>query len=496
MGTRQHRLQAVAVAAAAALGLAACSSTSTPRSAERSVSEDGTQAGASPGAIDETTAAPGTSGRRGTGAPSDPESGTSGGSSSTSRGTSAALPAKPLKGKPLKIGLMYSTDTNATLAAIGAKTTTADGRKIQDALLAHINRTGGLAGHPLRAAYHNVSATDTSTQISQKACTQWTEDDRVFVAFPAASIQENNILRHCLGKARIPAVYPNFYTETAESDFKASPLWFEPQSLSLESWARTYVKGLKQQGFFKGTKIGIVYDEAPAFTRVAKSVLLPALKAAGANIVSTATSSIYALNDLGPGNAQMSNAVLRFRTAGVTNVMFFEVWQGWFLFAQNANSQNYHPIYGLSGQNAAQIMIETGLVPLEQLRGSKLVGWNPGVDVGPPKTGVWPRLALCNKIFKDAGIAIAADGTQAHHGALAYCGGLLAFQDGARLAKGALTPESLAKGLEALGTKLQMANLPSARFGASRHYGAATWRPGSYNVACECFKYTAPQTKI
>ena len=404
--------------------------------------------------------------------------------------------AGPANKPPLKIGLMYSTDTNAALAAIGANTQTGDARKINGVVLDYINKTGGLAGHPLRAAFHNVSATDSSAVISQKACTQWTEDDHVFVAVPAASVQDNNVMRTCLARAGVPSIYPNFYNETPDSEYVKTPLWFETQSLSLEAWARTYVAGLDRQGFFKGSKVGLVYDEEARFTRVAEQVLIPALKKAGANVVSTARSHIHDANDLGSGSSQMSNIALKFRGAGVTHVMFFEVWQGWFMFAQNADSQGWYPTYGFSGQNAMQIMIESGLVPLRQLVGSKLVGWNPGVDTGPPSTGNWPRLVLCKKIFKDAGLDISGSGTQAYHGALASCGGLLALQDGARRAQGPLTAATLRRGLESLGSDLQQANLPAARFGPDRHYAAVSWRPGSYVESCECFRYTGPQTRI
>jgi hypothetical protein len=390
---------------------------------------------------------------------------------------------------------MYSTDTNAALAAMGAKTKVPDGRVVGDALIAYLNKTGGIAGHPVAPSYYNVHASDSPAAISQGACTQWTQDDHVFAALPAASVQDNALLRNCLGRAGVLALYPNFYTETLEQDFARAPLWFEPEPVSLETWARVYAAGLAAQGFLKGTKIGLVYDDGPAFTGVVKRVLLPELKRLGGNVVAQASESIHGAGDLGSGGNQMSNTVLAFRTAGVTNVMFFEVWQGWFLFLQNAKSQRWYPTYGLSSQNAVQIDIETGLIPTDQLVGARLVGWNPGVDVRPADSGSWIRKKLCLQIYAKAGMSPDPSDTEGYHGLLALCQGMLLLQDAGRVAASPLTPKTLAQGLGSMQAP-PMANLPTGHFNAHRHYGADSWRPGAYRAECTCFSYTGNPVRM
>ena len=482
--------------------LAACGSTASPE-AQRTAAAGGEQfaASADPLAGDGDSLSgsqPATAAGGGGGGTS--SSGSATGSVSSGQG---AAPA-PLVGdtrtagtnEPIKIGLMYSTDTNTVLSAMGANTRVGDARQGQNALIDYINERDGIAGHPVVAAYHNVSAADSPSTISQKACEQWTRDDKVFAAVPVASVQDNDLMRACLSEAGVPAIYPNFYSETSVSGFGETPLWFEISSLSLEAWARTYAAGLAAQGFFDDAKVGLVYDDGPTFTKVAEEVLLPALREVGADVVATATNSIHGANDLAPGSSQMSNAVLSFRTEGVTHVLFFEVWQGWFLFARHAESQGWRPRYGLSTQNAAQIMIESGLVELNQLVGARGVGWNPGVDILPGEMPSTARKELCLKIYADAGVVVDSSNTQGHHGALAVCTALLTLADAGARVEGPLSPQSLARGLEALGSELQNANLPSARFGPGRHYGADAWRAMSYDEACTCFHYTGEPSPI
>lgn len=507
---RRWRRATAPLSTAVAVALLACACGSTVQSTGSIQSGDAGLPGLSSGTPAQGTTSAGGGGTSGlspsggtdgsgqvtaAGSANDPALGTADGGAAAQGGTNAPKQVAATS-QPVKVGFMYSTDTNAALAAMGAKQGTGDGKQLTQAVIDYVNKTGGIAGHKIVPAYYNVSATDSPQAISQGACTQWTQDDHVFAAVPLASVQDNDVMRSCLAHARTPAVYPNFYTETTEDAFTHSPLWFELEGLSVEKWAQVYAAGLAQMGFFHNTKIGLVYDDGPTFTGVVNRVLLPALRHYGADVVATARESIHGVNDLGSGNSQMSNAVLNFQTKGVTNVMFFEVWQGWFLFLQNAQSQHWYPKYGLSTQNALQIMIDLGLVPTGELPGSVVVGWNPGVDVPLPSSGGWPRLQLCRDIFRKAGQDITGSGQEAYHGGLSLCESILALQDAGRLAAAPLSTSSLAAGLAALGHRLQLGNLPSGDLEPNRHYAAVQWRPGKYDGGCGCGVYTGQAQQI
>jgi hypothetical protein len=353
-----------------------------------------------------------------------------------------------------------------------------------------------VAGHPLTPVWHEWSAQESPQVLSQRACTAWTQDNNVALAIPNNPTQDSDLLRTCLGKAGVLSVVPMSYNRMRERSFQESPLWFEPETLSLEAWARVYVKGLVAQGFVAGKTIGVVHDDAPSFTSVVQSVLIPELRRAGATKVVTGAATVRGAGDLASGNAQMSNIVLRFRSEGVSNVMFFEPWVGWVLFAQNANSQSWKPSYGFSSQSIVWVAIQTGLVPTQQLVGAKAVSWNPGVDIPPEGRGQWPRMALCLDIYEKAGfMAELRSSNNALHKALTWCEGLLTFVDAGRGVSGAVTPASLAAALTSLGD-LPLANAPRARFTADRHYGAVEWRPAAYDAGCTCLRYTGGPSPI
>lgn len=419
----------------------------------------------------------------------------SGAPSSEGATASTASPA-PVADGPIQVGMMYSSDTNAYVESVGADAAQADARRTGQAVIDHINANGGVAGRPLEPVWYNASATESPQAMSQGACTAWTQDNHVLVALPENPLQDVDLTRTCLTKANVVGIYLNSYARTLDRQYDESPMWFELETLSLETAARTYVAGLDEQGFFHDAKVGVVYDEGPSFVATAETVLLPALRAAGADVVATATSNVRGTGDIASANAQISNAVLRFRSEGVTHVLFFEPWVGWILFAQNANSQGWQPTYGLSTQSLLQVAVETGLVPTNQLAGAKAVGWNPGVDVPIRDSGTWARKELCLEIFTDAGVEGELEASQdAYMKSMSQCAGLLLLADAGRSISGPISTADLVAAIEAM-SDVPLANAPRARFAPDRHYGGADWRPVSFDGGCTCFRYTGAATPI
>ena len=404
--------------------------------------------------------------------------------------------ARPLAdGAPLKLGLMFSSDEQETVQQAGGKSKYADRQVIHRALLDYVNRNGGIAGHEVEAAEYDFPAAATSQEISQGACTQWTQDDHVFAALPSASAEDNRVLRECLSEAGVVSMYAGTYSTTREDQFGESPFWFEADTLPLEVWAKVYAEGLAEQGFFDGAKVGVVYDQYPEYSAVAKDVLMPALRDAGADVVSSFAGNVHSVAELSSGATEMNNAVLKFRDEGVTNVLFFNAWApAWILFSQAAAQQGWTPLYGLSSQDVPQASFATGLVPPDQMVGARLVGWNSTYDVPPPDGASWARQEECRSIFSEAKLDIGSFGAETYGPSIAECGALLMLRDAGTLVEGALTPASLARAVEALGEDLQSASAPDARFTSDRHYGPASWRPAAYDASCSCFEYTADPT--
>ena len=392
----------------------------------------------------------------------------------------------------LKVGLQVSTNAGTGLAAIGASGTGGQGdpRDLARAVIDWMNANGGVAGRPVEPVFNDVDAVGSAAAASERACAQWTQDERVSVANPVSAVQDSNLLRDCLGRAGIPSYYGNVYSQLQKSSFDGSPLWFELFGTNLEDLARVTVRGLAAQQFFDEGKVGVVYHDSPSFREELESTFLPELAAVGVTPETFAASASSAA-DAGAGSQQMSNAVLRFRSAGVDKVLFFEPWAGFFLFLSSAESQGYRPTYGFTSQAGLSPMIELGLVPTSQLPGSRLVGWLPLTDVDDAAPYVGPRLSLCVDIYRQAGIPMSS----ANYGRavqLMQCDHLLLLRDVYRNAPATLTGDHFRVGMEVLGADTGLGSAPMATFGPDKHWGAAGYWPGHYEESCTCYVYDGP----
>jgi len=260
--------------------------------------------------------------------------------------------------------------------------------------------------------------------------------------------------------------------------------------VSNNEYARTYVKGLASQGFFKSGKVGIVYYDQPPFSTTLNSTLLPDLKAAGVANPDIFGADINGVSDLESGSTQMSSAVLRFRADGVTKVLFFEPWVGYFVFMEVAREQGYTPTYGISSQEAPEVVMSLGLLSPDELTGAHIVSWIPLGDVGNLTPYLGPLTATCTAIFKsyDVSIQPASDRLDfsVQYGG---CEDLLLIQTAYEHAGRVLTADDFVQGMQAMGTSVKLATRPAGSFSATKHYGISEFWNGHFDSGCGCFVY-------
>lgn len=388
--------------------------------------------------------------------------------------------------RPFRVGALYSSNAQAALGALGAKGSIGDIKAEGDAVVAYVNGHGGVAGRRMVPEWYNGDATQSSTTIASEACTAWTQDDHVDAAVPGGSIVDMNTIRQCLAARNTPAASVEYHVQTRQQNFATSPMWIEPLGLSMESYAKTYAQSLAAQGFFTG-KLGIVYDDGPDWTDVERSVLEPTLTRLGVHIAARASYQLRGFSDVAQSQPDVNNAVLRFKTAGVTRVITFEPWDGWAFFMQAADQQNFHPVYGLSSQAAFAATFATGIVPADQLTNAYFVGWSPVLDESTVSHG-WPREQLCDSIYNNAGIH--PSGPLATAIALSTCDGLLDMAQLGTAAGGNLGRTTFAHALA--GVQWQSALMPSVKLSEQRRYGIVVVRDGRWNGTCQCFNFSGP----
>jgi len=387
-----------------------------------------------------------------------------------------------------------SGDTTTTLGGNGSQSLGDEQQQFQ-ALVDDANANGGLAGHRIRAVYFaNSAAATNDDQANQEACAFFTQDQRSFAVFTSQNIA-NALLRSCLGRHNIPLV-KNYLADVGEATMRRFPLYLMPSTMNLDRIAATQPAALEAMRFFaRDASVGIVTQDDAEFAHAVDNVLVPLLAKRGHEVRAIARFQTPTdANSIQAGAAAASNAVLRFRQEGVDHVVFLSP-NGFpaTVFTNAAESQQYHPRYAFTSQDAIQALVEAGLVqnPSAQLRGAVGIGWIPSIDVPFLTQGQFndrPRNRQCLNVL--AKRQQRPDSSQELLHMVLNCDAFWLIRDA--LAGRTLTPASVTEGVNALGRRFPVAASFASRLAGDRHDGAAQYRQFAYTGSCGCFRYTTP----
>jgi hypothetical protein len=185
--------------------------------------------------------------------------------------------------------------------------------------------------------------------------------------------------------------------------------------------------------------------------------------------------------DLQSGLAATQNAVLKFRSEGVTHVFGASVF-----FLQAAEQQNYRPRYAYQPGLGALGVANS---PPAQMRGSQTVGWTPTVDVRASEDpGETPAGKRCRALMAKSGYTSSARGDVGTM--YAVCDWLGSFRT-ALLTGGGISVPALRRGFELLGSSFPTALTFKALLSPTRHFGVDSVRDMAYDTGCSCLKYTS-----
>ena len=392
----------------------------------------------------------------------------------------------------VKVGLEYidaaalGTFANSAGAkGVGGENALDVGRVLAD----YLNRHGGVAGgRKLVLVPYDRSPSDSNQTAAQAECAKWTEDDRVFVA--NASLYQDSPLVPCLASHGVISVAAGQPEAGSYRDFaRFNGLYYGPATMDTVSAAKAYIHELLRVGFLGKThKIGLIWFGFNDLQLARTEGIIPALRAAGMSITSDFRAD-YSGNpaDLGALAADMQNAELQFRAAGVDRVISLD-YQGTleFFFQQQAQNQGYHPLYGINSLSDTAFLQNNS--PAAQLVGSVGIGWLPGEDVLDAHQPDTPAELHCEKILKDAGQTISAQTDRlVFYETCTY----FFFLDQVLNHVDTLTPAALRL---AAGT---LQDWPTAagfadQYAADKLWGANTGRSLAYQTSCSCFAYTGP----
>jgi hypothetical protein len=239
-------------------------------------------------------------------------------------GTNAsAAPAPGVSSTSIRVGLPYLD--LAALHAIGLSIDQGSYPDAFNALIANLNAQGGINGRKVSLSLASVSPTSTASSAS--ACTQLTQDDKVFVAFgPLYPLcyQQAGVatINGDMGATLSPSAAPNFTVTPPAAAF-------DPLQITV------YTK----QGIFKGKKIGVI---SASVDHAEVPIVLNALRKQHVNVVQTAVDSAPQ-NDVAASDQQIQVISQRFKSDGVNVVVGVGTGASGWLTGLNGIQSTYAP---------------------------------------------------------------------------------------------------------------------------------------------------------
>lgn len=355
------------------------------------------------------------------------------------------------------------------------------------AMADEINDRGGIAGRRLSLVFHLVNLTDPPSVQGQAACEKFTQDTKVAAVLSGYYYASAHT---CLAQRGVPAFLGTNYgvDGQAAGESRTVVAWATPL---MDRLADRLPDAFREMGKLKaGTKAGIFVTDAPAFRRSA-SRLSAELTGRGLQ-VTTETIRDSDTGDYGGMTNDASAAVLRFRSEGVTEILFVthNAAEPTFLM-QAANSQNYHPAYLLSTQQYPATLV--GTAPSGQLNGAVAAGWAPAIDLssGYDKSA---RAQECLRMLKKHGRTYSG-GTQTLAGLLA-CDGVDLLKRAAEQPGGLTTREALQRSALSSRTGFVSAVTLKTSFPNGRRDGVDAYRSMVFSGGCRCFTYNGPLARM
>jgi hypothetical protein len=382
---------------------------------------------------------------------------------------------------PVHVGVNYSKSLGSIMANVGGVDST-DGEAIDSIrpIVQYINDHGGIAGRKLEAVLHGVDPTEGTFPVQeQKACAAFTEDAKVDAVVSGAAAMGIG-LTSCLARKGVPVALELHHLLDDTAFREHNGLLYQPFGISTERQG-FWIDELASAGYFTNAKVGVLSVDDPLFVRYVDKVIRPRFAAHGVAIAAQYDFQMpESASEAGSLFSQANNAVLKFRSAGITHVVFVPTGGGLpYVFMPTAENQGFRPRYAM---NSYEIPAFVDLnVPNAQLKDALAVGWLPTSDVlTPQRPKDNPAERLCFAITNSRSDIPSR-----------YCEGLF-FLKAAWDASGDVSPAGLAKGARLLGDGWRSPWTFSTRFGTGRTDGGASYRLVKFGDGCQCFEYSGP----
>ena len=412
---------------------------------------------------------------------------TNGGSALAGGTTGQTGPKLP----PIQIGTYYLNGGNAALAAAGfGGLVIPDNKPVFDAFVKYINAHGGLGGRQVQPVYFAYNEGQDPQAQDAAACATFTQDHHVFLVVGGINSGAGELLP-CLAKHDVPLF--SAATQGDERFFAQYHRYaYEPDELNLTSGLQLLIGNLKQRGYLADVhRVGLVQYPGAVYDHAVTDGLIPALKSVGLSLTDRVTTSSSTDNSAIASGA--TSAELRFSNEHIDLVVFVSPGgAAETYFMSNAQTQGYHPKYGIWSADSPSVLATTA--PKSQLAGSIGVGYLPGLDVAAAQdpTAQTPAAKSCLALGKKMGLDESGLGNALVR---TSCDVFLTLQRVMATAGATTSTAVFEQAVDAIGSSFSPASTFAIRWVTTHHDAAAGYRNLSYNSGCSCFVY-AGSTQI
>lgn len=403
---------------------------------------------------------------------------------------SSAAPAAggPRDTTPVRVGIFYLEGGNQAISAGFGNTPVSfgDGRLEARAVVEDINKKGGVGGRKIEPFFAGVQAQNANGPGLEAACRRLIEDDKVSVIVSMFNVRSQ--LVECAKKGG--AILLDVALGAGDDDlYQAYPdTLFTPTQLNLDSEQRLVISNAHKSGQLNGAKVGVVIQQDDeTFQRVYDGTMKPLLQQLRVPVQSSTIATATSTNDI-------SAAVLRFKTDGVTHVMF-SVGNGGIpplFFMQGAQQQAFFPKYLMGDSTNTWFVGDTA--PREQVRNITGAGTYPIANVNASQYPTTPAEKRCLDVISAAGQRVNDRHTSLT--ATFYCEMLYGFAAIGGTVTGKLDKASFRAAYSRMGTSYPAITTFRSNLGNGRNDNPATYRLLGWKDGCSCISYLSGEQPI
>ncbi|HVX16519.1 MAG TPA: hypothetical protein VHA73_00675 [Acidimicrobiales bacterium] len=396
---------------------------------------------------------------------------TGGGGPGGSNSNGAGGTARGVTKDTIKLGIAI-IDVGAA-KSLGYSFDLGDQRARYDALIADVNRRGGINGRKLVADYRTVDAAARPVESEQAACVAWTQDVKVFAVL--AESQWGAPANVCVTGQGHTLL---FSTDGVDQSYYANGLFFSTQA-SDNRILLDHAHYLQSKGKLEGKTIGVLVGDGSERLSI-DDTLVPTLKQMGYSVkdVEVVPQSIA-------GTQKIPIAVSNFKAAGVDLIIMAAnvILDG--PFAQAAHRAGYDPEYALSDFNN-EINDQVASYYPDAFDGTVALSTHrfPEYRAGMP---VPPADKHCFDRVGKADPKVIPFINSAHEVGLGECAIFDAFVNAATKAGPDLTQASFIQGANSLGT-FAIPSTQDGSFAPGKHDAVDYEREVAWHKSCKCWE--------